>query len=1133
MFVNLGQAMKRRSSASGNNSDRQPEEQFNAEQSFDPLSYRLQHLNQQGFNSGMDGDDVDPFNVGSADSFSDDLEDVEIGVVKLGAVDDAGWGANNNKYDGSDYDDDCYQEGDGLFLDFGGRTPDQVNRPKRNQRESLSTPSFGGGGSQSTHWDSTVEQTRRSFSTISCTKNDDVSDGLADIERQCVEMISNNNVPTSPHELSMPLEQMIAPQSLSVGKTSRRAQSISTLSTLSSPTDKCRRDIASADQQRSSGLPPPPLTYKPISRRQSLSSVSSKGEAPNAITQPDNSNFAKVSVVPQRVETQEKEEEQCPRLEQLQQMTLEELKSELMTIQGQSKTNLENSWKAAERMRVENSELEEKAGGLKTKLDTAFKAGPPVSRRHTDSVQYDDYDIDEDMSDLNTVDRREGMKKQTLSDNDVVTSRDSGRRSSGLKSSVSSMAEEKTLAWSEEEKDDYDDSGDDVIEAFTLDLESPSDALRQRNNMRHVESSYRSGVSGDSSEFGFFCLDMSQSVVKTPFALTDAGNSQADQSDGSSDFGATKSGVYYPPPENDDDDDDEGVSNPRQAVGDSTTTIKVVETKDGSGGKVSRKPGFKKKATLDGDQNQNTPSASGNRRRPSRMVRRPSFMGLFGLTDSSRGGESEVSSDCLDNSTYNQSTTSIAESILDIDGNIFQVEARSIMIEELENELNEKGDIVANVIDEIEGQKEEIDNCEVEITRLRAKLDDECKELTCTQSTLQQSVKELIQWDSAIESRLDRTEGQRQILKQKESELRIKLASKEPNKADYKIELKCQRSKCKEECNAIQEKSSGSLAMINDSLRALNCDNKLQQRSKQLVDSFDTQTYKLYQLLRNSDRVAAFTTLKKHIEDQRDRIINASDKLFCSETDLRGNLIRLKLTQLEGSDECTHTAESSLVSEFTEAVLTHVVKAREEHARFVFAAVTKVDEFLLWWDHLLKADSTLEECEELGDASHISSILERVLTDVTEELAASQAKIDEECELFQSNLLSAGILNQQISSQKLSANKESNVESSDYRAELDNLNEQIFSLETSLSERQAVRKNYASTLDQLHEQDEADSKANLELLDNIQAQVKILGKKLAMDDSQIASLRKSLQEKKELVANLEYGEKRRDNIMHT
>eukprot|EP00985_Skeletonema_marinoi_P033626 scaffold41760_cov190-Skeletonema_marinoi.AAC.1 len=201
----------------------------------------------------MDGDDVDPFNVGSADSFSDDqLENVEIGVVKLGAVDDAGWGATNNKYDGSDYDDDCYQEGDGLFLDFGGRTPDQVNRPKRNQRESLSTPSFGGGGSQSTHWDSTVEQSRRSFSTISCTKNDDVSDGLADIERQCVEMISNNNVPTSPHELSMPLEQMIAPQTSSVGKTSRRAQSISTLSTLSSPTDKCRRDIASADQQRSS-----------------------------------------------------------------------------------------------------------------------------------------------------------------------------------------------------------------------------------------------------------------------------------------------------------------------------------------------------------------------------------------------------------------------------------------------------------------------------------------------------------------------------------------------------------------------------------------------------------------------------------------------------------------------------------------------------------------------------------------------------------------------------------------------------------------------------------------------------------------------------------------------------------------
>lgn len=512
------------------------------------------------------------------------------------------------------------------------------------------------------------------------------------------------------------------------------------------------------------------------------------------------------------------------------------------------------------------------------------------------------------------------------------------------------------------------------------------------------------------------------------------------------------------------------------------------------------------------------------------LNRRPSFMGLFGLNDSSKAG-SEVSSERLDDSNYNQSTASSTESTSNISGNIFQVEARSIMIEELEKELEEKGDIVTDLIDEIEGQREDIDNCEVDIKKLRSKIDDEYNELTCTQSTLQQSVKEFIQWDSAIESRLDQTEGRRQHMKQKEINLRKMLVSKESTEAHRKIG-------CKEEYNVIQEKSSVSLSMIIDSLRAMNCDNNIEQSSKQLFDSLDTQTDKLYNLLGDSDRIASFYTLKKHIEEQRDRVINAYDSLFHVETDLRGNLIRLKLKE-EGSDECAHTTESSLINErsslertFAESVLPHLVEARKEHARFVFAAVTKVDEFLSWWDHLLAADSKLEDCEELADAVNISSILEQVLADVTEDLAATQAKIDEEYDLFKSNLLSAGIQDQQCSSKKLSTSKDSNVESRDYQAELDNLNEQVSSLETSLSERQEVRKEYASKLDQLHKEDEADSKANLELLDNIQAQVRILAEKLAMDDDQIASLRQSLREKKELVKKLEHDKKRRD-IMHS
>jgi chromosome segregation ATPase len=87
-------------------------------------------------------------------------------------------------------------------------------------------------------------------------------------------------------------------------------------------------------------------------------------------------------------------------------------------------------------------------------------------------------------------------------------------------------------------------------------------------------------------------------------------------------------------------------------------------------------------------------------------------------------------------------------------------------------------------------------------------------------------------------------------------------------------------------------------------------------------------------------------------------------------------------------------------------------------------------------------------------------------------------------------------------------------------------------LEASLSERQTLQNEYEANLEKLHRQDEVESKSNLELLDNIQAQVKILAEKLTLDDNQIASLRQSLKEKKEQVSDLEYG-KRGRNFMNT
>jgi len=73
----------------------------------------------------------------------------------------------------------------------------------------------------------------------------------------------------------------------------------------------------------------------------------------------------------QRRLTLSKEEENDPRLFQLNQSSIEELQIELSNMQSQSKSNLELSWGDTERMRCEVTELDDKITEIKKKLDDA------------------------------------------------------------------------------------------------------------------------------------------------------------------------------------------------------------------------------------------------------------------------------------------------------------------------------------------------------------------------------------------------------------------------------------------------------------------------------------------------------------------------------------------------------------------------------------------------------------------------------------------------------------------------------------------------------------------------------------------------------------------------------------------
>jgi len=112
-----------------------------------------------------------------------------------------------------------------------------------------------------------------------------------------------------------------------------------------------------------------------------IPSMLSPGCGQESQQQSDESQQKKVSPSPsiksqattttQRRLTLSKEEENDPRLFQLNQSSIEELQIELSNMQSQSKSNLELSWGDTERMRCEVTELDDKITEIKKKLDDA------------------------------------------------------------------------------------------------------------------------------------------------------------------------------------------------------------------------------------------------------------------------------------------------------------------------------------------------------------------------------------------------------------------------------------------------------------------------------------------------------------------------------------------------------------------------------------------------------------------------------------------------------------------------------------------------------------------------------------------------------------------------------------------
>ena len=92
------------------------------------------------------------------------------------------------------------------------------------------------------------------------------------------------------------------------------------------------------------------------------------------------------SPTPSQKPNQQQEEEEDPRINQLKQRSTEELRVELIYVQHQAKCNLEKTWAVTERLRVENSHLDDQVADIRQNLARVTMLSVGYVRQTSDQV---------------------------------------------------------------------------------------------------------------------------------------------------------------------------------------------------------------------------------------------------------------------------------------------------------------------------------------------------------------------------------------------------------------------------------------------------------------------------------------------------------------------------------------------------------------------------------------------------------------------------------------------------------------------------------------------------------------------------------------------------------------------------
>ena len=608
------------------------------------------------------------------------------------------------------------------------------------------------------------------------------------------------------------------------------------------PSDKPRMKRISSHDHISSFIGEAVNTMKRVTSHKSLSNLQSQ-QLPlsNNLHRDEDLNKSEKSLTRRLVMS--KEEEENPRLYQLNQSSMEELQLEWSKMQSSTKSNLESSWAETERLKCENADIDDQIGEVKKKLEMAkLSSSLKVDQVHLVLTKFDGSDMGSSASNANIIKPR--RRQRTIPAFRRGSLRDKLRKSTSSKS----LGDKYQLEEEMKEDTALDDSHVSFrtapVNVQMLDVDGGAlDALLEAENGDNIMGQDISSVISSDLGLEVDLLYNEAVAIKSPLEEYCKPISQQDTPEiddkifnellapkegdyvdlSFSDKRADESGVFYPAPTKVPDDDsvvsssadEDAHSNAHLSVHTGALAASLamddfdfdpLNTLGAEDTDVNDCKSVKSFKSIKSTKSMKSAAKLMNDklRRPSRrqtIDRRPSIMDLFNKQD----GDDYDDDD--DDSIRSSSPPLTSDHMPTKDKEQIKKEAAEVM-----GSIQAKEKEITNLIESIQTHADEIETRESEINDANVNCCQSEKQLREKEFTLQQENEELAEKDAKTEAKLDDIEDVERKAKEKEQHLILQLESMVDTEKEIEIELEKQLDLWKQEWGTIQAEAIKSVS---------------------------------------------------------------------------------------------------------------------------------------------------------------------------------------------------------------------------------------------------------------------------------------------------------------------------------